>query len=215
MKEDELIELNRLGYNRISADFKLSRANLWPELKYFKKFVEKGDSVLDIGCAHGRLVKLLDGLRIDYHGLDYSAELIKIARRENPGLSFKIGDARALPYVSERFDSVWMIALLHHLNPKACLKVIGEAKRVLRPSGKIIITVWQPDKSWMKSWRRIGRNSFLNKWGEKSWLYYYYYRPRKIKSLVKKTDLLILEEGYLVRGSNKNYFIVAQKAPIA
>ena len=215
MKEDKLIELNRRGYNQISADFKLSRLDFWPELKYFKKFIEKDSSVLDIGCAHGRLIKLLNGLKIDYHGLDYSAELVKIARKENPGLSFEIGDARALPYASEKFDSVWMIALLHHLNPKACLKVVNEAKRVLRPSGKIIITIWQPNKAWMKSWRRIGVNSFLNKWGGKSWLYYYCYRPWKIKSLVRKANLMILEEGYLTRGKNKNYFIVAQKAPIA
>ncbi len=215
IKEDELIELNRQGYNRISSDFRLSRPGIWPELRYFSQFIEEGDSILDLGCGHGRLINLLKDLRIDYHGLDYSAELVKIARKENPGFIFKVGDARELPYGPKTFDSVWLIALLHHLNPKACLKVLKESRRVLKPSGKIIITIWQPHKEWTKSWQRIGSNSFLNKWGGKSWLYYYRYHPKKIKSLIKKAGLLILEEGHLIKKKKKNYFIVACKAPIA
>ncbi len=215
LNEDELVELNRRGYDLISQDFQATRQHIWPELEYLKNWVAPGERVLDLGCGHGRLINLFDGLKIDYHGLDHSGELIEAAKRRFPGHSFQVGDVRQLPYSDALFGSVWLIALLHHLPPSASAKAIKEACRVVRPSGKVIITVWQPHFSWLKNWRRHGRRSFFKKWGGQSWLYYYFFKPEELKKLVESLGLAILEEGFLVKGKRRNYFIIACRAPIA
>jgi ubiquinone/menaquinone biosynthesis C-methylase UbiE len=215
MTDDELIALNQRGYDESSSLFQVTRPVIWPELEYFKQFTESGNKVLDVGCGHGRLVKLFSGPNIDYHGFDHSEKLIKAAQITYPELFFRVGDARALPYADNYFDSVWMIALLHHFSPTACLAALREAHRVIRPLGKIIITVWQPKRSWVKKWFHLGKRSFLKKWGGQSWLYYHYFTPNELKSLVGKAGFMIWEEGFLKRRNRNNYFIVAYRAPIA
>lgn len=213
LTEDELIALNQRGYDEIANDFQASRSELWPELNYFSKLVQKGDRILDLGCAHGRLIKLFEQTTIDYHGLDLSRKLIESARQKNPEFAFKVGDARQLPYQNKLFDSVWLIALLHHLPDSAVLKVLKEAARVVKPGGRIVITVWHPDK--INFWRKLGRRSFLRKWGDQSLLYYRFFRPRELKRLVLKSGVVVAEEGFLKRGRRCNYFIIAYRAPIA
>ncbi len=213
--EDDLIRLNQSGYDRISHDFKVSRAAFWSELNHSRSLVKSGDKVLDLGCGYGRLIKMFEGLTIDYHGLDHSAKLITLARARYPSSRFSQGDVRTLPYDNELFDSVWMIALLHHLPVSASRKAPAEAARVIKPNGRMIITVWQPDPAWGKSWCRLGPNSFLKKWGGQSWLYYYHFRPEELKKMVSRSRLIVLEEGFLRKGKRSNYFIVAKRAPIA
>jgi ubiquinone/menaquinone biosynthesis C-methylase UbiE len=214
-KENLFIEKNKQGYDSISSDFVATRIEPWPELNQFQSLVKPGDRVLDLGCGHGRLLKLFSGLKIDYHGFDHSAELINVARRDNPGVFFQAGDVRHLPYTDDSFDSIWMIALLHHLPPRASMGTLKEARRVVRCSGKVVITIWQPHSHWTRSWEKIGRRSFRKKWGNVSWIYYYQHQPRKIKKMVKRAGFVIEKDGYTEKRKRRNYFIVATPAPIA
>ncbi len=215
LTDDELIELNRQGYNQESYLFQSSRKTIWPELQEFKRLIEPNNRILDLGCGHGRLVELFDDLKVEYHGLDQSDALIRIAKLNHSSFSFCIGDARHLPYTDNYFDSIWAIALLHHLSPSATLETLKEAYRTLRINGKIIITVWQPYPSFIKKKYHLDRQSFLKKWGGRSWLYYHYFTPNELKKLVIRSGLKILEEGFLRKNKRCNYFIIAYRAPIA
>lgn len=213
MTEDELIALNQRSYNEIADEFQASRPEIWPELKYFSKLVQKGDRILDLGCGHGRLIKLFEQTTIDYHGFDLSRNLIESARQKYPEFSFRVGDARRLPYQDSLFDSVWLIALLHHLPEAAAARVLSEAVRVVKPGGRIIITVWQPDR--ISFWQKLNRNSFLRQWGDRALIYYHFFSLRGLKRVVLRSGALIEEAGFLKRGRRRNCFIVAYRAPIA
>ena len=72
--------------------------------------------------------------------LDFSAAMIAEARRRQPALTFREGDAEALPFDAGRFDAVVMnFGLLHLARPDAEL---AEAHRVLRAGGRYAFTVW-------------------------------------------------------------------------
>ncbi len=60
----------------------------------FEKYLKKGDSVLDIGCAGGIHVPLFLGIgrKLKYAGIDISKSMIKIAKSRYPQLSFIVGD---------------------------------------------------------------------------------------------------------------------------
>lgn len=93
----------------------------------------QGD-VLDIGCADGALRERLDAA-VRYTGLDYPATASGLYRTR-PGV---FGDAQQLPFAAQSFDCVIVLDVLEHLpQPERALQ---EARRVLRPGGRVLIHV--------------------------------------------------------------------------
>lgn len=93
----------------------------------------QGD-VLDIGCADGAIRNALPGLR-SYLGLDYPGTALGLYGTRPDVL----GDAASLPFSDARFDTVMLLDVLEHLaRPELAL---AEARRVLRPGGRLLVTV--------------------------------------------------------------------------
>ncbi|MEM9482070.1 MAG: class I SAM-dependent methyltransferase [Cyanobacteria bacterium P01_F01_bin.116] len=95
-------------------------------------------NILDIGCGTGRLLNRLAAKYPDLQGtgLDFSAEMLRQARRSNlhrPRLIFVPGNAAPLRFVDNQFDAVFnTISFLHYAEPE---RVLAEVYRVLRPNG--------------------------------------------------------------------------------
>lgn len=120
-----------------------SKGNRYPELR--KRYdrilgsVEVGP-VLDIGCGPGVTVRELTTIGCFAVGLDYSDEIIKIARTHTPNGKFVWGRAEYLPFKDGAFNTVIMTEVLEHVEDVE--KAIAEVDRVTnRPAAKIIITV--------------------------------------------------------------------------
>ena len=61
------------------------------------------DSVLDAGCAYGRLLDLMPrAWHGDYHGIDLSPDFIEKAKRSYPEREFTVGDLRDLSRFSDK-----------------------------------------------------------------------------------------------------------------
>lgn len=96
----------------------------------------KDKKILDIGCGTGAFARLFD--KNNYFGIDILPEYIEYAKKNCKG-SFQIMDATDLKFPNEHFDRILIMAVLHHLNDEDSRKVIEEAKRVLKPNGRILI----------------------------------------------------------------------------
>jgi SAM-dependent methyltransferase len=66
--------------------------------------------------------------------------MVDEARRRNPSIEFHVGDAAALPFGDATFDAVVIGFGLHHMAEPQ--KALTEAKRVLKPGGRVAFTVW-------------------------------------------------------------------------
>jgi ubiquinone/menaquinone biosynthesis C-methylase UbiE len=104
--------------------------------------VEEKMSILDVGCGPGYVSAAAAERGAFPTGLDFSREMIAIARKMFPRIEFREGDAQDLPFTGASFDRILAnFALLHVAHPeRAC----AEACRVLKPGGKFGFTVWAP-----------------------------------------------------------------------
>ena len=99
-----------------------------------------GRTHLDAGCGAGMAAQLAAGRGASVRGLDASPELLAIARERVPSAEFLLGDLEALPYADDSFDLVTGFNSFQYAgNPAVAL---GEAKRVARPGGQVLIMTW-------------------------------------------------------------------------
>lgn len=165
-----LLDKIKEGYNRIAGEFsETRRGKIWPDLSFLIDEIKNGDKVLDVGCGNGRLFATIQDKQVEYVGIDNSDELIKIAQERFKDFSnaeFIVADALDLPFGDDSFDIVYSIAVLHHVpSNEFRLKMLSEAGRVVKPAGKVIVTVWN---LWQKRYYRYIFKEALRKVGGKS-----------------------------------------------
>ena len=102
-----------------------------------------GARVLDCPCGQGRHASLLAEAGYDVDGLDYSADLLKVAKERGHGrkLRYTRGDMRHLPARwTGRFDAVLNLftSFGFFALPSDDQQVINELARVLKPGGMLI-----------------------------------------------------------------------------
>lgn len=122
-------------------------------MKYFpKEYVSKeflsDKTVLDDCCGSGGKALLLSELgAAKVVGIDIGAKFIDEANafassKGNNKVEFKVGDAHNLPFEDKSFDLVYSFDAFEHVSMPD--KMLSEAKRVLKPGGKLIMsfTTW-------------------------------------------------------------------------
>lgn len=102
-------------------------------------------SVLDLGCGSGYgTARIADGAS-DVTGVDVSAGAVAYAnqRYQARNLSFQTIRAEArLPFYDQNFDTVLSFQVIEHV--RDARRYLEEAKRVLRPGGRLVLVT--PDR---------------------------------------------------------------------
>ena len=97
-------------------------------------------SILDVGCGPGYVSAAAAKRGATPIGLDFSGEMVEIAKEMWSAIEFREGDAQKLPFADQTFDRVVAnFALLHLAQPESGM---AEAARVLRPDGRFAFTTW-------------------------------------------------------------------------
>ncbi len=131
-------------------------------------FVRPGDVVLDAGCGTGQHARYLAEVASNVVGIDIDSARIAIAQeycQDLDNASFEVGSVTKLPFEDASFDLVLLAQVLHHLGGEdvhsaetstslreQCERAIREAKRVLKPGGRLVLVTTSREQRRQAYW---------------------------------------------------------------
>ena len=103
-----------------------------------------GRRILDAGCGSGPLFAALRDRGAIVTGFDKSAGMLELARRRlGDDADLQVADlGRPLPFPDGAFDDVIASLVLHYLEDWG--PALAELRRVLKPGGRLIVSVDHP-----------------------------------------------------------------------
>ncbi|MEU3539052.1 class I SAM-dependent methyltransferase [Streptomyces paromomycinus] len=101
---------------------------------------EPGGTIADLGCGAGHVAAWLAGHGARAVGIDLSAGMVAVGRRRFAQVEFREGDLLALPARDGEFSSAVAFYSVIHLAPDDLRRAFDEAKRVLGPSGLLLLS---------------------------------------------------------------------------
>ncbi|MET8506976.1 class I SAM-dependent methyltransferase [Streptomyces sp. NPDC004787] len=150
----------RTSYDTVAAAYTESVRDLLDRTPYERAmlavFAEAvrasgGGPVADLGCGPGRIAAHLHGLGLDVRGIDLSPAMVALARREHPGLDFRVGSMTALdlPDASMAGLVAWY-SLIHVPDPELD-GTLGHFHRVLRPYAPLLLAFHAGEETRLKT----------------------------------------------------------------
>jgi ubiquinone/menaquinone biosynthesis C-methylase UbiE len=102
--------------------------------------IKSKDKILEIGCGEGYYTKQIGAISPNLIATDISQNYLIKAKSYNPYsiMDYICCPAEKLPFDNNSFDKILMSEVIEHLTDWQ--KGIEEAKRILKPGGKLIIT---------------------------------------------------------------------------
>jgi len=130
------------SYSRLLPDASFEAPTDQGMIAAFARHVKDGNGrfVVDAGCGTGRMTDLLASLGLEPVGIDLSAGMIEVARRNNPGLKFDVGELANLPHGDQQLDGIFAWYSIIHLEPGDLPGVFAEFFRVLVPGGYVLVS---------------------------------------------------------------------------
>ena len=102
--------------------------------------LQPGGSALDVACGSGKLtaeLARLAGANGRVVGLDFSPQMLQVARRDHPRIEFLEGDALELPFDDASFDASTIAFGLRNLADP--IRGLREMLRVVGQSGRAVV----------------------------------------------------------------------------
>ena len=180
-------------YNAIADIYAKHYSNIDYCKTYIDEFVASlsGKDVLDVGCGAGQITDYLTQKGLNVIGLDFSQELLKIAKQNSPNSKFILADI--CDYEQEtKVDGIITKDTLFHLPDEDLIHVLQKFKRLLKTNGNICIILDTPKK--------IGENIFVEELNGKQRVYYNYLSDEKLKIMLEKTGFNVKK----IQLTNKN-----------
>jgi len=131
---------------------------------WYVDHLDPTDVVLDVGCANGAHTLKAAARAQRVFGMDYDVTQLRVAAAEARARGLKTVHVfawdlgRSFPFPSASFDAVLFLDVIEHLHPR--LEVLQEIRRVLRPSGRLLVSGPNRNTAWRRRLRAAGLFAF-------------------------------------------------------
>jgi arsenite methyltransferase len=129
--------------------------------------LQPGEQVLDIGSGPGFLAAEMAGevgTNGRVVGVDPSASMLAMGKRRGARVEWVEGDALALPFADETFDAAVAIQVYEYIPDMPA--ALAEARRVLKPGGRLLILDTDWDSIVWHSNDRYRMQRVLERWND-------------------------------------------------
>lgn len=128
------------------------RFHYWPILgRLYRRRIDgcvrllgAGERVLDVGYGSGTSFLELGARFSEVHGLDmhdYGPAIARVFAGEGLRVNLERGSILGPPYPDAYFDAIMAMSVLEHLKPEEQSRVMGQAHRLLRAGGVLVVGV--------------------------------------------------------------------------
>jgi demethylmenaquinone methyltransferase/2-methoxy-6-polyprenyl-1,4-benzoquinol methylase len=127
------------SYDRMNLLMSMGRDGRWRRLGVRAAGVQPGDSALDVCCGTGDFAVELRravGPSGRVVGLDFSPQMLEMARRKCSAVEWLQGDALALPFADGEFAAACVGFGVRNLSDHG--RGFAEMARVVRPGGRVV-----------------------------------------------------------------------------
>jgi len=163
------------------------------EIKFFGRIVKNesliGKKALDFGCGIGRDLIFMNKLGLKTYGVDISKIAIEKAYNNlfNHGYdtNVQVFDGKKIPFDDNFFDFIISFGVLDHMLFNNAKELIKELKRVLKPSGLMLIVIHSYFDSSYGRGEKIDDNTFIINFGDvELGLPQHYFTEKEIDELI-------------------------------
>lgn len=180
----EPIQATKESYNQSAAAYaeKTSSFSFTIEMELFCASLPSGAAILDLGCGAGRDAKRFSDKGFSVTGIDFSEELLAIAKQAAPNAAFLLQDLNDLSnFAPASFNGVWANASLLHLEKSRLSKALSQIYTLLKPGGVFFLSMKKGEGEGIVCDERYGG---IPK-------YFAYYQPDALSSLLEEAGFAV------------------------
>jgi 2-polyprenyl-3-methyl-5-hydroxy-6-metoxy-1,4-benzoquinol methylase len=146
----DLTRYHKSTYDKVASEYEerivINRQTIETVLPRLMGWIKKKEKALDIGCAVGLHMKMLENLGFNVTGIDVSDEMVKYAKKRNPFSRVILGDFLDVDF-GEKYDLIWALAFIHLYPKKEISKILDKINFLLEEGGICLLTTTKAEKS--------------------------------------------------------------------
>ena len=173
------------------------------EVEFYRPYIDdfiknlKGKKVLDAGCGHGIFSNYFQQKGLDVIGVDFSKNLLEVARKNYPHIKFIESDLCDFT-TNEKFDGIFIKNVLFHIPDKDLQTIFKKFYDILNKNGKVCILMEIP--------KEAGEQILAEEFDENLKVYYNYMLPEKVEKLLIDTGFSIDKLDTITQNQNATIY---------
>lgn len=157
------------------------------EIKKFASQFKKNSTILDLGCGSGYITNYLCDLGMDATGIDFSKEMIKIAKTKYPKLKFLLADFLDIEnhFQENSVDGLIAIYSLYFIPREKFKSMLSSLSKILKDGGKFLFVTQIGKGEDFVTTPLMKDNNINDK------LYVNYYMKEELESILSENNFSI------------------------
>ncbi|MEW5995989.1 MAG: class I SAM-dependent methyltransferase [Candidatus Micrarchaeota archaeon] len=194
----------REGYEKIAKEYHKRRDRYKNTilLEKFRKNLPKGSWIIDLGCGAGvPVAKFLAGKGYKVTGIDFSKEMLRLARKNVPKAKFIRMDMTKMRFGSDSFDGAVSFYAMIHVPREKHAGIYRKLHRILKPGGIILVNAGGSDRNGWEGYEKdyMGVPMFWS-----------FYGPERTSRMIMDAGFEILWSRILELGGEKQFWVLAR-----